>query len=178
MLTDKQAAQYFHRCYTAVDGLWFMKVEEKHGFEAALEADHQVWKVLPKIQARMLKAMLNADRGIDALRECLTTKLALEEFDFETRKTVDGFNILVNRCPWHDQLVKSGREHLANIVGRRICGTEYPVWAAEFGDIQFVLQQQICEGCGQCVLRFSQNVVQAVETPAAPPPNKTLTGLP
>ncbi len=49
-LTDQQAAEYFHRSFTAVDGLWFMKVEEKHGFDAALEIDNEVWKVLPKIQ--------------------------------------------------------------------------------------------------------------------------------
>jgi MinD superfamily P-loop ATPase len=51
-------------------------------------------------------------------------------------------------------MVKSGREHLSGTVGRRICATEYSVWAAEFGDIRFELQQQICDGCGQCVLRF------------------------
>jgi hypothetical protein len=164
MLTDNQVAQYFRRCYTAVDGLWFMKVEEKHGLEAALEADYQVWKVLPKIQARMLKSMLNADQGIDALRECLTTRLSLEEFEFATQKNTDGFSIFVNRCPWHDQMVKSGREHLSATVGRRICGTEYPVWAAEFGDIHFELQQQICDGCGQCVLQFRQ-------ASEPPPPN-------
>ncbi len=36
-LNDKQVADFFRRSYTAVDGLWFMKAEEKHGFEAALE---------------------------------------------------------------------------------------------------------------------------------------------
>ena len=163
MLTQKQAAEYFRRCYTAVDGLWFMKVEDKHGLEAALEADDQVWKVLPKIQARMLKTMLHADRGIDALRKCLTTRLTLEGFDFGSQQTSDGFSIFVKRCPWHDQMVKSGREHLSGTVGRRICETEYRVWATEFGDIRFELQQQICEGCKQCVLEFRQGTVQAVE---------------
>jgi len=156
MLTDKQAAQYFRRCYTAADGLWFMKVEENHGWTAALEVDEQVWKVLPKIQARMLKSVLNVDQGIDALQQCLTTRLTLEEFEFETQTSSDGFSISINRCPWHEQMVKSGRKHLSGTVGRRICGTEYPVWAAEFGPIQFELQQQICDGCGQCVLRFRQ----------------------
>lgn len=155
MLTDQQAAQYFHRCYTAVDGLWFLKVEEKYGLEAALDADDQVWNVLPKIQARMLKAMLKADQGMEALRECLATKLTLDQFDFETQPQTNGFNMLVKRCPWHDQMVKSGREHLSGTVGHRICRTEYAVWAAEFGNIRFELQEQICEGCPQCVLRFS-----------------------
>ncbi len=165
MLTDKQAAQYFRRCYVAADGLWFMKAEENHGWKTALDVDEQVWKVLPKIQARMLKTMLHVDQGIDALQECLTTRLTLEEFEFETQQTSDGFTIFINRCPWHDQMVKSGRKHLSGAVGRRICATEYPVWAAEFGHIHFELQQQLCEGCGQCVLRFRQ--------PSEPPPPNT-----
>jgi predicted ArsR family transcriptional regulator len=170
MLTDQQAAQYLYRCYTAVDGLWFLKVEETHGLEAALDADDQVWRVLPKIQARMLKAMLKADHGMDALQECLATKLTLDQFGFETQNHGDGFSILVKRCPWHDQMLKSGREHLSGTVGHRICRTEYTVWAAEFGNIRFELQEQICEGCPQCVLRFSQKVVRAVETSEPPPP--------
>ncbi len=51
-LTDQQVAECFHRSFTAVDGLWFMKVEEKHGFEATLEIDYEVWKVLPRIRAQ------------------------------------------------------------------------------------------------------------------------------
>jgi len=34
-LDSQQIIEYFHRCYKAVDGLWFMKVEEKIGFAAA-----------------------------------------------------------------------------------------------------------------------------------------------
>ena len=49
-LTDQQATEYFHRSFTAVDGLWFMKVEEKHGFDATLEIDNEVWKALARIQ--------------------------------------------------------------------------------------------------------------------------------
>jgi len=67
-LTDGQVARYFHRCYTAADGLWFMKVEEKYGFDAALDIDNEVWKVLPKIQPRMLKPMVKTE-GMDALLE-------------------------------------------------------------------------------------------------------------
>jgi hypothetical protein len=34
--------------------LWFMKIEEKCGFDTALKIDDQVWKVLPRIQTRMI----------------------------------------------------------------------------------------------------------------------------
>ena len=49
-LSSKQVADYFNRSYKAVDGLWFLKVEEKYGFDTALELDNEVWKILPKIQ--------------------------------------------------------------------------------------------------------------------------------
>lgn len=54
-LTDKEIAEYLHRCYTAVDGLLFVKVEEKCGFDIALDIDKEVWKVMPKIQSSFFK---------------------------------------------------------------------------------------------------------------------------
>ncbi len=62
-LTDKQKMEYFHRSYLAVDGLWFMKIEENFGFETALKMDEAVWKILPKIQSRIIKAMMNHENG-------------------------------------------------------------------------------------------------------------------
>ena len=154
-LTDKQIAAYFHRSYTAADGLWFMKVEEKCGFDTALEIDDQVWKVLPKIQARMLKSMLFLDEGIEGLGEGIETRLALEGFEFEAEKDNDVFKVFIKRCPWHELMVKSGREHLSEKVCSLICKEENSVWASEFGDISFELDEQICKGAKRCVLRFA-----------------------
>ena len=75
-LTDEQKAEYFRRSYTAVDGLWFMMVEEKYGFETALELDEFVWKVLPKIQARTIKAMMNLPTGLKGLQEAVAARLS------------------------------------------------------------------------------------------------------
>jgi len=41
-LSSQQVADYFNRSYNAVDGLWFMKVEEKYGIDAALDLDNEV----------------------------------------------------------------------------------------------------------------------------------------
>ena len=156
-LSDKQIGEFCLRSYTAVDGLWFMKVEEKYGFDKALEVDNEVWKVLPKIQARMLKSMGKMDEGIEALEECFTTKLALDGFTFKTAKTENngGFRVTIKRCPWHDQMIKSGRQDLSDKIGKRICNTEYAVWAAEFSDnIDFKIQERICNGADSCILVF------------------------
>ena len=157
-LSDKQIAEYYHRSYTAVDGLWYMKVEEKCGGDAALEIDNRVWEVLPKIQARMLKSSAEMGNGMEALLECLSTKLSLEGFTFTIEKAENGsgFNIIIKGCPWYDLMVKSGREHLSGKVGSRICTTEYSAWASEFDDgIRFELQSQLCKGFGSCRLQFS-----------------------
>ncbi len=158
-LDDKQIADYCRRSYTAADGLWFIKVEEKYGFAVALEIDNEVWKVLPKIQARMLKSMGNMGNGMEALLECFTTKLTLDGFTFKVERTRDdsGFKVIIQRCPWYDLMVKSGREHLAEKVGTLICNTEYSVWASEFDDnIYFEMQHQICKDSQFCILQFSR----------------------
>ena len=158
-LTDEQIARYFHRCFSRVDGLWFMKVEEKYGFDTALEIDHEVWKVMPKIQSRMLKPLLSKDHGLDALREAFEIKLDLEGFTFETEPFEDGtgFSISISECPWNGLMVKAGREHLAERVGQTICNTEYALWAQEFGDdIQFELAGKICGGNERCALKFTR----------------------
>ena len=69
----------------------------------------------------------------------------------------DGFRIIIEKCPWLDLMVKSGREALADKVGTTICNTDYATFAAEFGDdIRFELQHQLCSGSELCVLQFSQ----------------------
>ncbi|NPV61921.1 MAG: hypothetical protein HPY61_04700 [Methanotrichaceae archaeon] len=155
-LSDLQKKEYFKRSYQAVDGLWFMKVEEMHGFEAALELDESVWTVLPKIQARTMKAIAGLNEGIDGLYEGLTARLDLEGFDFRCQRTEYGFEVFVSRCPWHDLIVKSGRENIGETVGNLICRAENTVWASEFGEISFKRGSRICRGDATCSLVFYQ----------------------
>ncbi|MCX6677455.1 MAG: DUF6125 family protein [Methanothrix sp.] len=161
-LTDEQKAEYFRRSYTAVDGLWFMKVEEKLGFAEALQLDEAVWKVLPKIQARTLKRMMHLEGGLPGLQQALSARLALEgfEYEMERREEEEGFAVIVKRCPWHDLMIKSGRGKLSEQVSDLICRVENSVWASEFsgegGEIGFEREERICRGEGRCVLRFGK----------------------
>jgi len=156
-LTPEQIVEYFRRSFSAVDGLWCMKVEDKYGFDVALDIDNEVWKIFPKIQARKLKELTQKGDGIDSLFECFTTKLALEGQLYKTEKIGDdgSFKITIADCSWHNAMVKSGREALSSRVGALICTTEYSLWAAEFGDdIQFQNNCRICEGADCCILEF------------------------
>jgi len=137
-----------------------MKVEEKIGFDSALDVDHEVWKVMPKIQARMIKSMLKLDNEADALFKGLTTKLELEDFKFKAEKNENGFRITITDCPWHNLMIKSGREKLSGIVGTTICGTEYPLWVSEFdGTMRFKLKSQKCKQSEYCILDFEKNPI-------------------
>lgn len=132
-----------------------MKVEEKNGFDSALDVDREVWRVMPKIQARMIKSMLKLNNGAGALFEGLTTKLELEGFKFKAEKRKNGFRITITDCPWHNLMIKSGREKLSGIVGATICGTEYPVWVSEFGEtMHFKFESQKCKESECCTLDF------------------------
>ena len=161
-VTDADVAAYFRRSYTAVDGLWCMKVEEELGFERALAIDTEVWKVMPKIQARALKGIVGVSDGLEALVECLTTKLRWEGYSFQTiwDDEGDAVSIRLYECPWHQLMQKSGRERLAGRVGRQICGTEYAIWADEFGEgIRFTLDSLLCDGAPVCALRFERGTL-------------------
>jgi len=160
-LPENERAEYYHRCYTAVDGLWFVKAEEKHGFESALGLDVEVWRVMPKIQARFIKKKLGKESGLDGLMDCLSQKLLMDGFEFEIKKDKDGgkttgIEFKISTCPWHDILKKSRREHLSERIGGVICSEEYKVWASEFGDnIRFSFgNTKICRGDSSCALSF------------------------
>ena len=154
-LSSEQKAEYLHRCYTAVDGLWFMKLEERLGFEEALAVDTEVWKVMPKLQARKLRELTGAAAGLAGLRECFGHKLRLDGFSYQVQAQDGRLEYQVSGCPWYELLRKSGRQALAGRIGERICQTEYNVWAAEFGPgIAFEMRHQLCTGGLMCRLCF------------------------
>ena len=161
-LPDKDRAEYYHRCYKAVDGLWFVKTEDKYSFEDALDLDLEVWRVMPKIQARFIKKKLDKDSGLDDLIDCLSQKLLLDGFEFKTKKDrnkgkTTGLELKISTCPWHDILLKSGRDHLSDRIGGVICSEEYKIWASEFGDsIRFSFgDTRLCKGDSCCILSFT-----------------------
>ncbi len=160
-LTCAQKAEYFRKSYSSVDGLWFMKVEELWGFEEALEIDRRVWSIFPKIQARTLRSMLGAEKGIEGLARCIAAKHSIEGFEFESEVGADGsLRLIVSKCPWQELMAKSGRAALSERVSSVICNAEYSTWASEFSDedmrIDFCLKSQICKGDRVCTFGFEE----------------------
>ncbi|MBN1901558.1 hypothetical protein JW926_09580 [Candidatus Sumerlaeota bacterium] len=155
-LNHEQIKEYLSQSYAKVDGLWFVKIEKQYGFDAALDIDEEVWKIMPKIQARFLKKIGNREKGLDDLLDCLAAKLSIEGYVFSSEfKNKKELIISIRECPWYKIMAESGRAHLSSVIGPRICGSEYAVWAKEFGPgISFSMESHICNANQACILRF------------------------
>jgi hypothetical protein len=183
MLNSSQEKEYLHNSYAKVDGLWFLKIEEQFGFEKALELDLEVWKILPKIQARYLKSVPEIKEIPDSMNmflECLKIKMKLDNFVIRTsvsnksiknkindsKKLADHspvleenniITVIVNNCPWHNLMIKSGRENLSQNIGNTICRSEYSIFASEFDkNIKFELGDRICNKSTCCKFVFTK----------------------
>jgi hypothetical protein len=183
MLNSNQVKEYLQNSYAKVDGLWFLKIEERFGFEKALDIDLEVWKVMPKIQARYLKSVPEIKEmadSFDMFFECLKIKMKLDNFITRTSQSkqntghkISGskksaehssnlgennvITVTINNCPWHNLMIKSGRENLSEKIGNVICRNEYAIFAFEFDkNIKFELGERICKGSASCKFVFTK----------------------
>ena len=161
---DAILTAYLRRSYHAVDGLWFVKVEEALDFDEALQIDERVWEVLAKIQAREARALLGASGNTpDELARCFGLKLTADGHEFAPRETSGGVVFAISRCPWLELLRKSSRTHLALKVAQTICPAEGRAWCREFGgEYEFEMTAMACAGGDRCEMRF---VPQTGDTP-------------
>lgn len=159
MLDAQCIAEYLRRSYLAIDGLWFMKVEERLDFDEALLLDVAVWRVMSKIQARKACELLNLEgKTLSDLLAALELKFSAEQYDFTIKDhSPDYAEIEISGCPWMTLMEKSGRMHLADRVANAICGVEYEAWAKEFNpSITTVVQERRCNGAGMCRITLEQ----------------------
>jgi hypothetical protein len=155
---ERLLVEYLRRSYHAVDGLWFLKVEERHDFDLALELDQQVWAVLAKIQARKARELTGCTGNTPSdLARCFGLKLTADGHEFECETGPDGVRFVVRRCPWLQLLRKSGRQELSERVSQTICPTEGRVWCSEFGDrYEFAMPKMACADADQCEMEFAR----------------------
>jgi len=156
---DAQIADFLRRSYFAVDGLWFVESEERHGFEEAMAVDEAVWDVMSKVQARKAKSVLGiSDGSLQDLSRAFQLKLSAEGHDYDVQVADDELTLTVNLCPWFEILKSSGRTRIAETISDRICAREYQGWAREFGPgIRMEFDGRLCverEQCERCIIRF------------------------
>jgi acyl-CoA thioesterase FadM len=165
--TPDQIAQLLRRSYMAVDGLWFVMAEQRHGYEAALKLDEDVWKVMPKIQARKAREVLGIEgNDLEDLARCLGLKLAAEGTQYEVHIEGDQLQIRIVHCVWREVFEKAQRLHISKDIARSICLSEGAGWAAEFGlQFTFDFECSMCGGGDCCRFVFSRSE-DAVAGPA------------
>ena len=156
-MDQRIVTEYFKRSYFALDGLWFMMIEKEFSFDKALEIDEDVWRVLPKIQARKVKELLGLDGiGLSDFLKAISVKLEAEGYDYKQKALgPDHSQIVITKCPWYDILMKVNREHLAPKIADSICRLEFQTWLSEFGGhLSFSMESRCCVGDSVCVLDF------------------------
>jgi len=132
---DQSLIEYLRRSYTAIDGLWFMIVEQAHDFEHALALDEQVWQIMPKLQARKSREVLGiTGNSLADLIACFRLKLEGDGHQFHIERSENEVRFIITRCKWRELLHKSGREHLEERISNVIWPAELRVWCSEFGD--------------------------------------------
>ena len=157
--TDAQIADFLRRSYFVVDGMWFIKTEEKRGFDEAMELDAAVWDVISKVQARKARDVLGiTGTSVQDLARAFELKLACEGHDYEIEATDNEARITIGMCPWYEMLKSSGRTDIARVIAERICAREFAGWIREFSpDIDFAIEGRLCvpeDACEQCTLVF------------------------
>lgn len=143
---DAQIADFLRRSYFAVDGLWFVKTEERHGFDEAMDVDEAIWDVMSKIQARKAKELLGiSGDSLEDLGRAFQLKLAAEGYEFDVEFSNGEVMLKVRTCPWYEALKSNGRTQLAETIADRICAREFGGWIKEFSpDIEFQILGRLC----------------------------------
>jgi hypothetical protein len=95
-----------------VDGLYFLGIEERFGTEAATEIDTGCWKLMGKIEARDLKALLEIRQNdIPSLMYALrNTSWALDQINKEVEVSEDKGIFRVVDCRIQQARVRKGLE--------------------------------------------------------------------
>ena len=160
--SDAQVAAFLRKSYIAVDGLWFVKTEEKRGFDEAMELDEAVWAVMPKIQARRARAILGiTGNSLEDLARAFKLKFASEGFDFDSEHSEKEVKLIVRSCPWYEIMKSSNRLHVSESVTNRICRMEFSGWIKEFDPtIRFEMHKTLCrpqDKCETCEIAFMKD---------------------
>lgn len=99
----------------AVDGLYYLGIEEAFGTEAATEIDRKVWEIMGKIEARRLKEFFNI-KGNDIPTVMKALRYSSWALDLEDKEIEIGKEKAIIRnvkCRVQDTRIKKGLSEFA-----------------------------------------------------------------
>ena len=104
-----ELAKMFFRNSRIVDGLWFQKVEDEFGLDAAVKLDQQVWEIHAQGEAKRIKDTLDLkEEGPEAVLKALKYTLSMDTPEIE-ESGPDRIVIRINNCPVHEARARKGR---------------------------------------------------------------------
>lgn len=164
-ITEEQMQELRLGALTAIDGLWFMAVEKKYGFDTALELDLEVWKAYGRVLLKRMSRMLGMD--IDPLKplDLATVNMLLETVcridGTQCEGTVTGREIVfrVHRCSWWENLSRAGRE--SHVPCEFVDNTIFRDWL-EYVDpaLSFNITRSLPRGDGHCEWVIGRGVTE------------------
>lgn len=122
--SKEQLMKHFGQVGQILDGLWFLEIEKKFGFEVAYEIDEIVWKVFARKEAKKIQNLLGlAHVGFEDLPTILRYLIFNQSLDFEIKNTSNPSRLQqiiqfdVNKCKTYEGMRKVGRsdEQIAKI---------------------------------------------------------------
>ena len=102
----------YSRLFLALDGFWFLAVEDKFGYQAALEADINAWEGYFPYEAKMLRKALgiSAD-GIPGIIETLKQSAFVPCMEHRIEEASETRGVFaLYKCPSLEAMERAGRD--------------------------------------------------------------------
>jgi len=96
----------------AIDGLWFLAVEDQFGYSEAIRLDTKVWEKYAHIVVKRMKDKIGLSKtGIEGIKELIGFDPLLLNLDYEIPELSEKTMLLrVNKCPVLEAMERAGRK--------------------------------------------------------------------
>ncbi|RLF15575.1 MAG: hypothetical protein DRJ97_03510 [Thermoprotei archaeon] len=126
-LSQEELLKWLREAYYAVDGIWFLTVEEKRGLDEAIEVDLKVWERFATVMAKRVKRRFNLEGDLGTIVKSTKVFFDIEGWRVDL-KPEEGL-INVEFCPWWDYLNRVGRGWIIEKVCPKVCEVIFSSWA-------------------------------------------------
>ena len=117
----------YSKLYTALDGLWFLSVEEEYGHDVATKLDVKVWEsLIPREAERIGNARKLTGGGIEAIIEAFKLRPSFFTKEYKVIRGENRAVVRVTRCRSLDAMERDKREVSSCI---RVLESVYPKFA-------------------------------------------------
>ena len=119
--------EVYSKLYTALDGLWFLSVEEECGYDVAAKLDVEVWESLAPREAKRISDVRKIVRGgIETVIEAFKFRPSFLTKEYNIVREKNRAIVRVTKCRSLDAMERDKREVSSCI---RVLESVYPKFA-------------------------------------------------